>query len=181
MKNLSINIESTPNPNSRKFVMPESFWASTPCVFKNLIEAKPNVFASNLFEIRGVSRVFLKDNFVTISKLNHVPWDEMTKPLKDFFTKSLSKENPLSLRHTKSPMNISGLPLVKEIVERAIRPALRADGGDIEVVSLQNNVITIRYQGSCNNCPSSTGGTLTMIKQILREQYDPEIDVKIIS
>jgi len=35
----------------------------------------------------------------------------------------------------------------------------------------------VSYQGACGTCPSSTTGTLMAIEGILREQYNPEIEV----
>jgi Fe-S cluster biogenesis protein NfuA len=35
----------------------------------------------------------------------------------------------------------------------------------------------IRYQGACGSCPSSIGGTMMAIEQMLKEDVDPEIEV----
>ena len=45
---------------------------------------------------------------------------------------------------------------VRAILER-IRPAVQADGGDIELVDLSaDNVVSIRFHGACHGCPSSS-------------------------
>ncbi|HOT22859.1 MAG TPA: NifU family protein [Thermoleophilia bacterium] len=47
---------------------------------------------------------------------------------------------------------------LKEQVEKAladIRPALQADGGDIELVDVVDGVVQVRLQGSCAGCPMS--------------------------
>ncbi len=36
-----------------------------------------------------------------------------------------------------------------------IRPQIQADGGDIELVSVDDNVVKVRLQGSCAGCPMS--------------------------
>jgi Fe-S cluster biogenesis protein NfuA len=56
-----------------------------------------------------------------------------------------------------------------------IRPAVRADGGDIELVDVsQQGHVKIRFKGACVGCPSS-GMTLTMgIERNLRNQI-PEV------
>ena len=51
-------------------------------------------------------------------------------------------------------------PSVREKVQNVInliRPAVQADGGDIELVDITNDgVVSIRFHGACHGCPSST-------------------------
>jgi len=47
---------------------------------------------------------------------------------------------------------------IKEQVEKAladVRPALQADGGDIELVDVVDGVVQVRLQGHCAGCPMS--------------------------
>lgn len=44
---------------------------------------------------------------------------------------------------------------IKEILE-TIRPALQADGGDVEFIDYNNGIVTVRLKGACGNCPMST-------------------------
>ena len=44
---------------------------------------------------------------------------------------------------------------VRAVLER-IRPAVQADGGDIELVDVASDVVTIRFHGACHGCPSSS-------------------------
>ena len=37
-----------------------------------------------------------------------------------------------------------------------IRPALQADGGDVEFIDFNDGVVTVRMKGACGNCPMST-------------------------
>ena len=71
------------------------------------------------------------------------------------------------------------LKVIEEILDRTISPGLQADGGDVQAISLEDDVLLVRYQGACGTCPSSTTGTLEAIKSILRNEYKPEIDVYI--
>ena len=48
---------------------------------------------------------------------------------------------------------------MKEQIEKAlstIRPALQADGGDIELVSVEAGVVKVRLRGACGSCPMAT-------------------------
>lgn len=56
-----------------------------------------------------------------------------------------------------------------------IRPAVQADGGDIELVNVTNDgVVQIRFHGACHGCPSSTMTLQHGIERNLREKV-PEI------
>ena len=44
---------------------------------------------------------------------------------------------------------------IKEILE-TIRPALQADGGDVEFIDYNDGIVTVRLKGACGNCPMST-------------------------
>ena len=56
-----------------------------------------------------------------------------------------------------------------------IRPAVQADGGDIELVNVTDDgVVQIRFHGACHGCPSSTMTLQMGIERNLREKI-PEI------
>ncbi len=66
---------------------------------------------------------------------------------------------------------------MKEKVENAldkIRPALRADGGDVELVDVKDGVVTVRLTGACGSCPMSTMTLKMGVEQIIKEEV-PEI------
>ena len=69
-------------------------------------------------------------------------------------------------------------PTVREKVQgviNLIRPAVQADGGDIELVDVKDDgVVQIRFHGACHGCPSSTMTLQMGIERNLREKV-PEI------
>lgn len=71
---------------------------------------------------------------------------------------------------------------VKEQVELCIeevRPQLRADGGDIELVDVANGVAKVKLKGACNGCPMSTMtlqyGVISCIKKRVPEIEEVEV------
>ncbi len=62
---------------------------------------------------------------------------------------------------------------VQQVIDR-IRPAVQADGGDIELVDVVGDTVKIRFHGACHGCPSST---MTLQDGIKRHICDniPEI------
>ncbi|MHB1301086.1 MAG: NifU family protein, partial [Burkholderiales bacterium] len=68
------------------------------------------------------------------------------------------------------------LPAIRTLLDEQIRPALMGDGGDLEIVGLEGNVLAIRYYGACGSCPTSLAGTLSAIGNLVRT-VEPEIEV----
>ena len=69
-------------------------------------------------------------------------------------------------------------PTVRDRVQgiiNLIRPAVQADGGDIELVDVTSaGVVQIRFHGACHGCPSSTMTLHMGIERNLREKV-PEV------
>jgi len=61
-----------------------------------------------------------------------------------------------------------------ETVLNEIRPALLADGGDVELVDVSDGVVTLRLTGACNGCPMAVMTLRHGIEGVLKEQV-PEI------
>ena len=59
-----------------------------------------------------------------------------------------------------------------------LRGMLQADGGDMEVVSIEDKTVTLRLRGACGSCPHATMTLKQGIERILRESIDPEIVVE---
>lgn len=59
---------------------------------------------------------------------------------------------------------------IQEVLERIIRPMLQVDGGDIELVNVQDGVVSIRLKGACFRCPMSTVTLKMGIERVLREK-----------
>lgn len=51
-----------------------------------------------------------------------------------------------------------------------IRPALQADGGDVELVDVQGGVVKVRLTGACGGCPMATITLKNGIEALLKEE-----------
>lgn len=63
---------------------------------------------------------------------------------------------------------------IQEVLQRIIRPILQADGGDVELVNVQDGVVSIRLKGACFRCPMSTMTLKMVIERVLKEKI-PEV------
>ena len=66
---------------------------------------------------------------------------------------------------------------MREKVEKAIniiRPTLKADGGDVELIDVKNGIVTVKLLGACAGCPSSQMTLKMGIEKRLKEEV-PEV------
>ena len=61
-----------------------------------------------------------------------------------------------------------------EVALNRIRPALQADGGDVELVDVNDGVVQVRLMGACGGCPMATMTLKAGIERILKEEV-PEV------
>jgi NifU-like protein len=60
---------------------------------------------------------------------------------------------------------------IELVLTSDIRPGLNMDGGDLQIVDLEDGKkLTVRYEGACGSCGSSVGATLAFIEDTLRRQ-----------
>ena len=55
-----------------------------------------------------------------------------------------------------------------------VRPMLQADGGDVELVDVQDGIVTVRLQGACAGCPMSQMTLKNGIERLVKQEI-PEI------
>ena len=66
---------------------------------------------------------------------------------------------------------------MKEKIQIAIdrvRPALQADGGDVELVGVKDGVVSVRLTGACGGCPMASMTLKDGIERVIREEV-PEV------
>ncbi|MGQ3685623.1 MAG: Fe-S cluster assembly protein NifU [Candidatus Loosdrechtia sp.] len=69
----------------------------------------------------------------------------------------------------KKMTNIQKMKLIEDIIEKDIRPTLQADGGDIELIDIEGDLIKVSFRGSCVECPSSKVTLKSTVEARLRE------------
>ena len=63
---------------------------------------------------------------------------------------------------------------VQDVLDR-IRPALQADGGDVELVGLEGGVVKVKLVGACAGCPMSQLTLANGVERVLKEEI-PEVE-----
>jgi Fe-S cluster biogenesis protein NfuA len=64
--------------------------------------------------------------------------------------------------------------LVQAVIDQ-IRPSLQADGGDVELVSVDDGVVKVRLKGACKGCPMSQMTLKNGIERFIKKEL-PQVD-----
>lgn len=178
-------IESTPNPNAMKFILREPITWGVTHSYENAEQAKDDELARRLFEIPHVSNVFYVDKWITVTQDGGADWKELVRKVAEpirFAAAAEAKSEAAIAEASKSLSNMNPadqerLNKINALLDAKIRPYLKSDGGDLTVVGLDGNVLSVHYQGACGSCPSSLSGTLFGIVQLVRS-IEPDIVVE---
>jgi len=177
-------IEPTPNPNAMKFILKEPLTWGITRSYDAAHEAQGDALASAIFDIEHVTSVFYVDHWITVTQDGQADWQELMRKIA-----MPIREAPAADEHSAqmaaqaaapsgnlSEADRARLDRINELLDEQIRPYLQGDGGDLYVVGLEGNRLTVHYQGACGSCPSSLSGTLTGIENLLR-QIEPDLEV----
>jgi len=173
-----VDVDLTPNPHALKFFLNEKLLKTETRQFHKKEDAENDPLAKGIFEFEGVVSVFYMDKFITIEKRADIEWGKIQKPFVSFingFDVSLipaENASPVSSEESDEMMK-----KINEVLNTKVRPALANDGGGLEVIGLEGNVLKIRYQGACGGCPSAIRGTLSAIEGLLRRDINPNLQV----
>ena len=175
----NIYLEESPNPNSLKFVVnylivPEGEIHD----FPDIESASYSPLAMELFNFDFVNRVFIMNNFVTITKDEQIDWLTIKDELKNFILNYLDNKKPVILERENvvaGPADNSEVSLkVKTLLEEYVKPAVEQDGGAIEFHSFEDGIVKVLLQGSCSGCPSSMITLKSGIENLLTSMI-PEV------
>jgi NFU1 iron-sulfur cluster scaffold homolog, mitochondrial len=176
-----IRVQATPNPAAWKFVLDRPVLNDGKATYSSIEEAAHNLLATSLFQIPGVRQVHFFQNVITVTHQFDYDSDEIQKLVCAVIQTRMIMHNPNQTVVDEKKMarqNLSPeLQKIEEILDRTIRPGLQGDGGDIEVIKYEDKKVYVSYQGACGTCPSSTTGTLMAIEGILKDEFDPAVEV----
>ena len=171
-----VQTESTPNPNSLKFLPGKIVSNSGSYEITNKDDTK-NQLIRNLLSVNGVEGIFLGKDFISINKNEHTSWDEIKhiaiSLINDFYKDG--KEYVIEKNLNEDSEHLEEIEkMIIKVLDQKVRPAVAKDGGDIKFKEFKNGVVKVQLQGSCSGCPSSTM-TLKQGVQNLLCHYIPEV------
>jgi Fe-S cluster biogenesis protein NfuA len=179
-------IEPTPNPNAMKFILREPLTWGVTRSYDRPEQTAGDPLAEALFGIEHVTNVFYVDHWVTVTQDGGADWQELMRklavpirdaPSADAHSTQLAEQASIAMDPEKlNADDRARLEKINAILDEQIRPYLQNDGGDLYVMGLEGNKLSVHYQGACGSCPSSLSGTLAGIENLVR-QIEPDLEV----
>ena len=85
---------------------------------------------------------------------------------------------PVGAKKPKRMTTLEKIKRIEEVIEREIKPSLRKDGGDIQLVDIDGDFVTVSLRGACANCYSSRTTLKEYVEKKLREQVSESLIVE---
>ena len=172
-----VQIENTPNPNSLKFLPGKIVSKDGPIEVLDANDSE-NELVKNILSVNGIRGIFLYENFLSVNKKSEFEWSDLKHVIISYINDFYSKGNDCVINNKLSENSKKKYDEIEKkiinVLETKVRPAVARDGGDISFENFRNGVVTVKLQGSCSGCPSST---LTLKKGVenLLSHYIPEV------
>lgn len=177
-----IQTEPTPNPATLKFLPGRLVAGSRLTEYRSANEAKTSPLAAALFDIRGVSQVFLGGDFVSVTK-GDGDWAHLKPSILGVIMEHFVSGAPVFSDEASAgdeeaeffdSADSDTVDQIKELIETRVRPAVAGDGGDIRFRGFKEGTVYLAMKGACSGCPSSTA-TLKHGIQNLLKHFVPEV------
>ena len=178
-----IQTQDTPNPATLKFIPGVPVMAQGTADFADLDAAQQSPLARRLFQVDGVTAVFLGADFVAVTKAEVLEWFAL-KPailaaIMEHYASGLpvvEDDAKLEDPHCDSADSADSetVQQIKQLLDTRVRPAVAMDGGDIVFQGFDDGIVTLQMRGACQGCPSSTATLKMGIENMLRH-YIPEV------
>ncbi|WP_370335429.1 NifU family protein [Parvularcula marina] len=185
-----IQTEDTPNPQSMKFLPGRDVIGrgELGVDFPTIEAAKPSPLAAALFDVDGVTGVYLGGDFVTVTKDPSVDWVHIKPAILGTIADYLAAGIPVIDEGAAGGADTAGsaddyegetreiVEQIIELIETRVRPAVAADGGDIVFHRFVegDGIVFLTMKGACAGCPSSTMTLKSGIENLLKH-YVPEV------
>jgi Fe-S cluster biogenesis protein NfuA len=141
--------------------------------------ARRSPLAERLFQVEGVTGVFLGGDFITVTKRADKQWELLKPALLGIIMEHFVADWPVLAEGAAGAAEVAGeddeiVSQIKELLDTRVRPAVAQDGGDIVFRGFERGIVYVHLQGSCSGCPSSTATLRMGIENMLRH-YVPEV------
>ena len=172
-----IRIEVTPNPATRRFLLPQRLELAVPLAFDRTSERPPR-FADRLFSIEGVTDLLFAREFISVSReAAAAPWSDLQFEVVAEITEALAEREDAELGRWAVDAVASDDPIEEQIAEllrTRIAPRVARDGGNITLLGYRDGVARVQMQGACGGCPSALM-TLKRSVETTLKHYIPEL------
>jgi Fe-S cluster biogenesis protein NfuA len=171
-----IQTEATPNPATLKFLPGRDVLVGEPRDFRDAATAAASPLAAALFEVPGVTGVFLGSDFISVTK-DVTEWAHIKPAILGVIMDHFLSGRPIIADGSAPEVvgeeffdegDTETVEVIKELIATRVRPAVAMDGGDITFKGYRAGTVYLHMQGACSGCPSSTATLKSGIENLLR-------------
>lgn len=171
---LDLRARETPNPNGRQYLCDRWLADGRPMFFAKGSAAP--WLARMLLDLDGVASVLLRANTLTIERQGEFSWDRMDRAvdaaLREYFLRCGHELSPDDLPTREDPFEEE----VWKVIEERVLPGIHKDGGDMELVGIEDGVVRVSMHGACRGCPASTATLRMGVEQTLKQAFPGAIE-----
>ena len=143
---LKFRMQGTPNPNARKYVLNEEVKALGKISYKDQSDCAHVPLAYYLLGVEGIKQVHLFENIVTITREEGCDWSELDSIVQASLIKHIGNhdiffEDSLMKPEEKRQVHTGELLKIDQILDETIRPSLQMNGGDVLLLSFDDNIL----------------------------------------
>jgi Fe-S cluster biogenesis protein NfuA len=178
-----IQTEHTPNPTTLKFIPGKPVLGDGTVDYRSKEEAVGSPLASRLFDIDGVTGVFLGSDFISVTKGDaewlHIKPAILGAIMEHYMSGAPMVDGgeavePAAGSEDYDPKDEDTVKTIKELLDTRVRPAVANDGGDITFQGFKDGVVFLHMRGACSGCPSSTATLRHGIENLLKH-FCPDV------
>jgi len=188
---VSLYTESTPNPLTMKFVINRMLLQGLSVDYVAAEAAQDSPLAQALLAFEHINGVFIKNNFVSVTKTEESVWEELIPEVREFLRAYLTDDKAVFTEdgiknlanqvqeETKDKSDIE--KQIMELINQYVQPAVEMDGGSIVFKNYDEGVVTLGMEGACSGCPSSTITLKNGIQGLLQRMMPEGVVTEVIA
>ena len=77
--------------------------------------------------------------------------------------------------------NVQKIMKIQQLIEEEIKPALIVDGGSVELVDVEGEVVKVKFHGACSTCPARGLTMKGFVERLLQQKVMPELQIEEVS
>ena len=136
---------------------------------------------------KEIERVILENNLTTVEEVTNYCkagggcggcQSEIEKMIKKIQPEEIKQPPVTVTRRVGKLTNIQKIQLIQQTINEQIRPALRAHGGNVELIDVEGNKVVVAFRGMCAQCSSAEFTMKDVVEAKLREFVSRELFVE---
>ena len=132
---------------------------------------------------REIERAIRENNLSTIEDVTNYTkagggCEKCHEKIQEILDSINGKQAPMHAKKTAKMTNIQKIKMIEDIMDQEIKPSLRQDGGDVELVDIVGKKVLVRLKGTCATCLVSHVTLKDYVEKKLREAIAPDLIVE---